>query len=255
VFRHPGLVFGCGRDAASEGGLDMSENALSGEYFQEGSDGLSSMETEHNDGVTSANGHSWTLSAKAEASNGAAMTAGTNSGVNQNTDYVTMSPRLDLRVNFVKTGIHHIWIRGRAPGPDTGSNDSCHLGLDGVGVRLLDIHPPQRLRVIGPFQELPLKPSADRISSFGAAFGCSKVATVNVSSVGVHVVNLWMREDVADKIVLTTSDSFVPTGVGPTESARGSTSGGGPIMLPAPFLWDEQRIGNHRAGSRTPLKE
>jgi len=56
--------------------------------------------------------------------------------------------------------------------------------------------------VIGPFQELPLKPSADRIWSFGAAFGWSKVATVNVSSVGVHVVNLWMREDVADKIVL-----------------------------------------------------
>ena len=53
---------------------------------------------------------------------------------------------------------------------------------------------------------------------------------MNVSSVGVHVVNLWMREDVADKIVLTTSDSFVPTGVRPTESARGSTSGGGPIV-------------------------
>jgi hypothetical protein len=74
-FAIPGLVFGCGRDAASEGGLDMSENALSGQYFQEGSDGLSSMETEHNDGVTSANGHSWTLSAEAEASNGAAMAA------------------------------------------------------------------------------------------------------------------------------------------------------------------------------------
>jgi hypothetical protein len=57
-FAIPGRVFGCGGDAASEGGLDMSENALSGEYFQEGSDGLSSMETEHNDGVTSANGHS-----------------------------------------------------------------------------------------------------------------------------------------------------------------------------------------------------
>ena len=35
-FAIPGLVFGCGRDAASEGGLDMSENALSGEFFQEG---------------------------------------------------------------------------------------------------------------------------------------------------------------------------------------------------------------------------
>ena len=61
-----------------------------------------------------------TLSAEAEASNGAAMTAGPNSGVNQNTDYVTMSPRLDLRVNFVKTGIHHIWIRGRLPAPTQG---------------------------------------------------------------------------------------------------------------------------------------
>ena len=88
--------------------------------------------------------------------------------------------------------------------------------------------------MIGPFQELPLKPSTDRISSFGAAFGWSKVATVNVSSVGVHVVNLWMREDVADKIVLTTSDSIVPTGVRPTESARGSTSGGGPSSIAAP---------------------
>ena len=77
-FAIPGLVFGCGRDAASEGAFDMSENALSGAYFQEGSDGLTSMETEHNDGVTSANGHSWTLSAEAEASNGAAMTAGPN---------------------------------------------------------------------------------------------------------------------------------------------------------------------------------
>lgn len=147
------------------------------------------------------------------------MTAGPNSGVNQNTDYVTMSPRLDLRVNFVKTGIHHIWIRGRAPGPDTGSNDSCHVGLDGVGVRLLDIHPPQRLRVIGPFQELPLKPSADRISSFGAAFGWSKVATVNVSSVGVHVVNLWMREDVADKISRRATRSCLPAWARPRARA------------------------------------
>ena len=152
-----------------------------------------------------------TLSAEAEASNGAAMTAGPNSGVDQNTDYVIMSPRLYLRVNFVKTGIHYIWVRGRVPGSDPGSNGSCHVGLDGVGV-----------------------PSADRISSFGTAFGWSKstmdgvVATVNVSSVGVHVVNLWMREDgfVADKIVLTTSDSFVPTGVGPSQSACGSTSSG-----------------------------
>ena len=39
---------------------------------------------------------------------------------------------------------------------------------------------------------------------------------------GVHVFNVWMREDgfVLDKIILTTSVSYTPSGAGPAESPR-----------------------------------
>ncbi len=48
-------------------------------------------------------------------------------------------------------------------------------------------------------------------------------ATVNVSSTGPHSVNIWMREDgsTIDKIVLTTSSGYTPSGAGPAESPRG----------------------------------
>src|SRR5262249_5672760 len=48
------------------------------------------------------------------------------------------------------------------------------------------------------------------------------VARITVTTTGVHVLNLWMREDgtVVDKIVLTTNANYVPTGLGPPESGR-----------------------------------
>ena len=69
--------------------------------------------------------------------------------------------------------------------------------------------------------------SADRITGFTAAFGWSKntmdavVATINVTSTGLHTINVWMREDgiVLDKLVLTSNASFTPTGNGPAESS------------------------------------
>jgi len=70
-----------------------------------------------------------------------------------------------------------------------------------------------------------------RISTFNTSWTWSKstmdgpVATINVSSAGVHTVNVWMREDgfVLDKLVLTVSGSYTPTGVGPAESPRGNS--------------------------------
>ena len=49
------------------------------------------------------------------------------------------------------------------------------------------------------------------------------IATINVSTPGIHTVNIWMREDgfVLDKLVLTDSWSYTPTGEGPAESIRG----------------------------------
>jgi hypothetical protein len=48
-------------------------------------------------------------------------------------------------------------------------------------------------------------------------------STFEVTSVGIHTFNLWMREDglIVDKIVLTTNPDYVPTGDGPAENPRG----------------------------------
>ena len=43
-------------------------------------------------------------------------------------DYLTLSPRLDYRVNFVRTGIHYIWMRGYAIGT---ADYLVHVGLNG----------------------------------------------------------------------------------------------------------------------------
>jgi hypothetical protein len=66
------------------------------------------------------------------------------------------------------------------------------------------------------------------MTGFGTGWTWSKstmdgpVATFNVSSTGLHTVNVWMREDgfEIDKIVLTVNSSYTPTGTGPAESAR-----------------------------------
>ena len=50
----------------------------------------------------------------------------------------------------------------------------------------------------------------------------SVVATINVTTPGVHTINVWMREDgmIFDKLVLTTNSGYIPTGTGPVESTR-----------------------------------
>jgi glucose/arabinose dehydrogenase len=166
-----------------------------------GTNGIVSMEAEHFHVKLAQGGHDWTSDTTAGAS-GTARRATPNSGANNNTGYTTTSPRLDFRVSFVKTGTHYVWIRGIGA---SGNDDSCHAGIDGSPVA-----------------------SADRISSFGTGWTWSKstmdgvVATVNVATTGLHTINIWMREDgfAIDKLVLTTSSSFVPSGTGPAESPR-----------------------------------
>jgi glucose/arabinose dehydrogenase len=171
-----------------------------------GTNGLVVVEAENYDGNVGQGGKTWSPSTATAGFSGAGtMQALVNSGTTVNTGYVTGSPRLDYHVNFVRTGVHYVWIRGRA---GSGSDDSIHVGLDGQAVA-----------------------SADRITGFGTAYGWSRntidgvVATINVPTVGVHTLNLWMREDgfVADKILLTTANGFTPTGTGPAESPRGGS--------------------------------
>lgn len=47
-------------------------------------------------------------------------------------------------------------------------------------------------------------------------------ARIEVLVLGQHTLNIWMREDgfIADKIVVTSSASYTPTGTGPAESPQ-----------------------------------
>lgn len=177
--------------------------SISGVGFRQdpGPDGIVSIEAESFDARVDQGGHTWAATAPAGAS-GSALIANPNSGVNNDTGYVTASPRLDYKVNFVKTGVHHVWIRGIGA---NGSDDSIHVGLDGAATT-----------------------TSDRMSSFGTAWTWSRdtmdgvSATINVTSAGIHTLNLWMREDgmVVDKVVLSTNLNYVPSGTGPAQSPR-----------------------------------
>ena len=192
--------------ASSSGG--GATPVASGVYQQDaGANGIVSVEAEHFDTHASQGGHSWTSIALAGSSGSGAMEASPNNGTKNDTGYVSTSPRLDFPINFTRTGIHYVWIRGHA---GTGQDDSVHVGLDGAAVS-----------------------SSDRIQGFAkGTWSWSKqtmdgpVATVNITTTGTHTLNLWMREDglVVDKLLLTTNASYIPSGTGVPESPGDTTA-------------------------------
>ena len=163
-----------------------------------GPNGLVEIEAEDYDANVSQGGHSWTPVYPLGFSGTAALEATPNNGATNSTGFVSTSPRLDYNVNFVRTGVHYVWIRGMG---STSSDDSLHVGLDGAAVA-----------------------SATHITNFDTGLSWSNalsggaVATINVPSTGAHTLNLWMREDgmVVDKIVLTSNGAYTPLGAGTT---------------------------------------
>lgn len=75
---------------------------------------------------------------------------------------------------------------------------------------------------------------------FAPSLGWSRTGTggspvrVNVSTAGVHTLNLWMSEDglVVDKIILTDDPGFVPIGTSSLASPRGDQQGPGIFSMP-----------------------
>jgi hypothetical protein len=198
------LTVRSGYTPTGEGPAESPRVDSSGVPYQQysGTDGIISIEAENFDAIASPGSHDWVEVFPAGYSGSDALQALPNMQTNNNTGYVTNSPRLDFLVNFVKTGTHYVWIRGLGA---NGNDDSVHVGLDGIGLS-----------------------SSDKIDGFGTDWSWSKstrdgpVATINVSSAGVHTLNVWMREDgfVLDKLVLTVRSGYTPTGVGPVESPR-----------------------------------
>lgn len=162
------------------------------------------IEAENHHANTGRSGGSWVARTNPAGYVGSsAMVAEPNSGQMIDTAYTTTSPELQYQVRFATAGTYYVWLRGHA---DSTADNSVHVGIDGQAVQ-----------------------SADRISlgSFGAwgwfaGTTDGPVATIVVSSAGVHTINVWMREDGLrlDRLLLTTNSGYVPNGAGPAESGR-----------------------------------
>jgi hypothetical protein len=193
----------CGAlDVAQIDDMDIEHNELQ-LVFEEDAAGLAAFDAENFATKVARSGHDWTLVERSGQAGAGAMRASPNDGTLINTGFVSQSPRLSFTVSFQKTGTHYVWVRGLAPSPSKG-NDSCHVGLDGAAVA-----------------------SADKLVGFGSSFTWqnrtadnSARATLNVTSTGLHTIDLWMREDglIVDKVVVTTSSSYTPSGLGPAET-------------------------------------
>ncbi len=173
-------------------------------FFESG--GQVVMEAENFDQRIRRNNHDWNFSTSLSGFSGTGyMVAVPDNGVNQNTGYAANSPEMIYRVNFSTAGTFYVWGRGSGP---NGNGDSLHVGIDGVENNLSD-------RIT--------------LNITNTAFGWRKStmdgvdAQITVSSRGIHNINIWMREDGArvDKMLLTTSATFTPTGTGPPQSPRG----------------------------------
>jgi len=156
------------------------------------------IELEAEDGTIVNRTHSWTLeTAVTDYSGSGYLNATPNSGLNQNTGYVGVSPEVQFSVDFPAAGTYYVWVRGHADG---GGDDSIHLGLDGAAVG-----------------------TADRVSVFdhgsggwtwsGHAMSSEGRIEITVASAGTHTINAWMREDGFrfDKIAVADSASLQPS--------------------------------------------
>jgi hypothetical protein len=184
--------------------LKKSLETLAATPFRQGADGIVCLEAEHAAAQTPLSGHTWTrVQLPAGFEGDGALAALPNDGGQWLTDYPATAPRMDFKVDFVKTGAHYVWIRASG---DTDKDNSVHLGFDGQAVPTL--------------KDLGWSATKKFVWSNKQMNG--KTATFTVPAIGAHTINVWCREDgaVVDRIVLTTDSKWGPKGNGPPESSR-----------------------------------
>jgi hypothetical protein len=122
--------------------------------------------------------------------------------------FIGFGARADYLVNFPVAGTYYIWVRGST---FDGSFNSFHMGLDGVS-------PGDNVQRIGN----AVNNWGGNATDFGWVNSAqSAPARIDVAAPGLHIINIWPREDGTriDKFVFTTDAAFTPgTGTGPAES-------------------------------------
>ena len=158
-----------------------------------------SLEAEYFDTNDSSATHQWVSNILSGASNDASMVTTPDSG-----DFLTTSansPSLGYYAYFNEPGTWYLWVRGWSDAnTGVGNIDSLHAGLNGT-----------------------LSTSADKIDNFPSGWNWSNStedgvrASISIPSTGIHMINLWMREDglSVDKIILTNDPDYQPNGLGP----------------------------------------
>ncbi|MBI4605329.1 MAG: lamin tail domain-containing protein [Planctomycetes bacterium] len=129
--------------------------------------------------------------------------------------YATTAPELKYALLFQTTGAYRVWIRAFSSSQDA---DSVHVGLDG------------NARDESFAQRFTLDASNYTWSSTTRGGGPQELT---VSTPGVHLLSLWVRESnqVIDKIVMTRSTTFTPTGQGPAESEKVPVAPANPVFV------------------------
>ncbi len=163
-------------------------------------DGLVAMEAENFDDNTTDGTRIWEFNTDPNGFSGAGFMRAVPDGSGSGT------PQLDYKINFIKTGIYYVWVRGYRT---SGTDDSCHTGLDGDETTSDSIQAGST--------DFTWEWSNNRRDNQGRA-------QVEVTTVGVHTFHVRMREDGwrCDKIVLTTDADYRPRDLGPEESHRGA---------------------------------
>ena len=168
---------------------------------------LLSIEAEHAHSNIAQGHHRWVPVVSEEYAGGQALEASPNDGTTFSSwGYSRMSPQLDFQITFPQPGLYYVWLRAYG---SNGTNDSAHVGFNGQENRASSAMQVQR----GPL-------------NWSGQTMHKRAATINVPSSGEHTVNVWMREDgvVLDKLILTTDETYEPTGPGPDETPLGPDS-------------------------------
>ncbi|EDY84021.1 Putative Ig domain family [Verrucomicrobiia bacterium DG1235] len=127
------------------------------------------------------------------------------------------SSELTYDVYFESAGTYYIWMRGDYSvdgGGDASTDDSVHIGVDGV-VQTAD-------------DGLDLPPGSGGIT-WTNANQANSLVTITVGSPGHHTINVWQDTDgiALDKFVITDDASYNPStlnsGLGPDESGTYSS--------------------------------
>jgi len=178
--------------------------------FTQAPDGMVSLEAENYDTSLAQGGHRWTVISETDATGGECLQALPNDGVEKDKKFARYdplkdAPKLDYRINFIRAGDYHVWIR--AKGNESGN--SVHVGVDGKANASSD--------------KIELTPSTSNYV-WSKATKDEQDAIISIASIGFHTINVWMDADgiKLDKILLTLEAQYEPSNVNGGKGPKGS---------------------------------